>query len=127
MLQGLDDPNPFPSWLSASDIDYYVGEFERSGFRGPINRYRNFERDWALMNSVPDRVLHQPSLFAAGEKDMVLKMFGDGAIEGISARMRETMSDLRGVHLIPNCGHWTQQETPNDTTRILIDWLATLE
>lgn len=126
MLQGLDDPNPFPSWLSAADIDYYVGEFERSGFRGPINRYRNFERDWQLMNSVPDRVLHQPSLFAAGEKDMVLKMFGDGAIEGITARMHETMSDLRGVHLIPNCGHWTQQETPNDTTRILIDWLATL-
>jgi pimeloyl-ACP methyl ester carboxylesterase len=126
MLQGLDDPNPFPDWLSAEDIDYYVGEFERSGFRGPINRYRNFERDWALMKAEPDHTIRQPSLFIAGAQDMVLKMFGDGDVAAIEARMRENMSDLRGVHIIPNSGHWTQQERPNETTRILIDWLATL-
>jgi len=126
MLQGLDDPNPFPDWLSAEDIDYYVGEFESSGFRGPINRYRNFERDWALMKAEPDHTIRQPSLFIAGAQDMVLKMFGDGDIPAIEARMRENMSDLRGVHIIPNSGHWTQQERPDETTRILIDWLATL-
>lgn len=127
MLTGLPDPDPFPAWLTPADIDYYVGEFERSGFRGPINRYRNFERDWTMMGGVADAVVHQPSLFVAGEKDMVLKMFGDGAIESMTARMREVLSDLRGVHIIPNAGHWTQQETPVETTRILIDWLATLE
>jgi pimeloyl-ACP methyl ester carboxylesterase len=126
MLQGLDDPSPFPDWLSAEDIDYYVGEFERSGFRGPINRYRNFERDWALMKAEAGHTIRQPSLFIAGAQDMVLKMFGDGDVAAIEARMRENMSDLRGVHIIPNSGHWTQQERPNETTRILIDWLATL-
>ncbi len=126
MLQGLEDPNPFPAWLSAADIDYYVGEFERSGFRGPINRYRNFERDWALMKAEPSHVIRQPSLFIAGAQDMVLKMFGDGNVAAIEARMRENMSDLRGVHIIPNSGHWTQQEKPEATTRLLIDWLATL-
>lgn len=126
MLQGLTDPDPFPAWLTSADIDYYVGEFERSGFRGPINRYRNFERDWALMSAVQDRVIRQPSLFVAGSQDMVLKMFGDGDIAGIEARMREIMCDLRGVHIIPEVGHWTQQENPEATTRILIDWLATL-
>ena len=126
MLQGLDDPDPFPSWLSGDDIDYYVGEFERSGFRGPINRYRNFERDWALMKAHGDHTIRQPSLFIAGAQDMVLKMFGDGDVAGIEARMRENMSDLRGVHIIPDAGHWTQQERPDETTRLLIDWLATL-
>jgi pimeloyl-ACP methyl ester carboxylesterase len=126
MLQGLDDPDPFPDWLTPEDIDYYVGEFERGGFRGPINRYRNFERDWAHMDAVPDRVVHQPSLFIAGEKDMVLQMFGGGDIPAIEARMRETTSDLRGVHIIPGVGHWTQQEAPAETTGRLIDWLATL-
>jgi pimeloyl-ACP methyl ester carboxylesterase len=126
MLQGLADPDPFPSWLTPADIDYFVGEFERSGFRGPLNRYRNFERDWAMMSAVEDRVVRQPSLFIAGARDMVLKMFGDGDVETIKARMRDTCSDLRGVHIIPNAGHWTQQEAPDQTTGFLIDWLARL-
>jgi pimeloyl-ACP methyl ester carboxylesterase len=42
-LDGLVDPDPFPAWLTSADLDYYVGEFERSGFRGPLNRYRTSE------------------------------------------------------------------------------------
>lgn len=126
MLKGLDDPKQFPAWLSDADIDYYVSEFERSGYRGPINRYRNFERDWVMMGGVGDRRIHQPSLFVAGAQDMVLKMFGDGDIAAMTERMKEMMPNLQGVHLIPNCGHWTQQETPAETARILVDWLKTL-
>jgi pimeloyl-ACP methyl ester carboxylesterase len=123
MLQGLTDPDPFPAWLTPADIDYYAGEFERSGFRGPINRYRNFERDWAMMSAVEDRIVRQPALFIAGEQDMVLQMFGGGDIE---ARLRENVADLRGFHLIPGVGHWTQQEAPAVATGHIIDWLATL-
>lgn len=126
LLAGLPDPEPFPRWLEPADIDYYVGEFERSGFRGPLNRYRNFERDWALMNAREDRVIHQPSLFVAGAKDMVLKMFGDGGIDALAANMSLLMSDFRGVRIIADCGHWTQQEAPEATAGHLIDWLATL-
>jgi pimeloyl-ACP methyl ester carboxylesterase len=126
MLRGLIDPDPFPPWLDAEDLDYYVSEFQRSGFRGPIHRYRNFERDWAMMKAVPDRVIHQPSLFIAGAEDMVPKMFGDGEVATLENNMRELMSDFRGVRIIPNCGHWTQQEAPDETTGHLIDWLATL-
>lgn len=126
MLEGLEDPDPFPAWLTPQDIDYYVSEFERSGFRGPINRYRNFERDWAFMKEQPDHTIRQPSLFIAGAQDMVLKMFGSGDVAAIETRMREHMSDLRGVHIVPNAGHWTQQEAPDVTTGLLIDWLATL-
>src|SRR5215470_12663367 len=32
-LDGLTDPDPLPAWLTHDDLDYYVGEFERSGFR----------------------------------------------------------------------------------------------
>jgi len=126
LLQGLEDPNPFPAWLSEADIDYYVGEFEKSGFRGPINRYRNFERDWSHMSGVADRTVHQPSLFIAGEHDMVLKMFGDGLAETIDANMRQVASDFRGVKLVRDAGHWVQQEKPKETTGLIIDWLATI-
>ncbi|HVK82210.1 MAG TPA: alpha/beta hydrolase [Verrucomicrobiae bacterium] len=126
MLKGLEDPQPFPAWLSDADIDYYVGEFEKSGFRGPINRYRNFERDFAMMGEVQDRRIHQPALFVAGAQDMVLKMFGDGDIASMTERMKEMIPNLQGVHLIPKSGHWTQQETPAECTRILVDWMKAL-
>lgn len=123
LLSGLPDPDPFPPWLTPEDIDYYVAEFERSGFRGPLNRYRNFERDWEYFSRVGDRVVHQPALFAAGEGDLVLKVFG---ADDLRERMAEHVADLRGYHIIPGIGHWTQQEAPDQTTGILIDWLATL-
>jgi pimeloyl-ACP methyl ester carboxylesterase len=53
-------------------------------------------------------------------------MFGDGAASSIEERMREVCSDLRGVKLVPDAGHWVQQEKPKETTGLIIDWLATL-
>jgi len=125
LLDGLPDPDPFPAWLTEADIDYFVSEFTQSGFRGPLNRYRNHTRDWEYMNTIPDRVIHQPSLFIVGENDLVLKMFG-GSKDAAFERMAENASDHRGSHLIPRIGHWTQQEAPDATTGHLIDWLARL-
>lgn len=126
LLTGLPDPDEFPPWLSPADLDYFVSQFERSGFRGPINRYRNFERDWTMMGAVMDRKIHQPSLFVAGAEDMVLRMFGDGNVDALIATMRGELTDFRGAHIIPGAGHWVQQEAPDETTGALIDWLATL-
>ena len=124
LLDGMPDPDALPTWLRQEDIEYYSGEYAASGFRGPLNRYRNFERDWAHMNGVADRVIHQPSLFIVGSRDLVLKMFGGE--EAAIARMRDNCSDFRGARVIPNVGHWTQQEAPAEATGHLIDWLATL-
>jgi pimeloyl-ACP methyl ester carboxylesterase len=125
LLDGLPDPDPFPAWLTEADIDYFVGEFERSGFRGPLNRYRNHTRDFEYLSTIEDRVIRQPSLFIVGERDLVLKMFG-GSAETAFERMAANAADHRGSHLIPRIGHWTQQEAPEDTNRILLDWLKGL-
>ena len=125
LLDGLPDPTPFPAWMGEADIDYFAQEFTGSGFRGPLNRYRNHTRDFEYMSTIPDRMIHQPSLFIVGEADLVLKMFG-GSAEAAFERMAANASDHRGSHMIPNIGHWTQQEAPNETTRLIIDWLATL-
>jgi pimeloyl-ACP methyl ester carboxylesterase len=42
------------------------------------------------------------------------------------ALMGANAADLRGVHMLPGIGHWTQQEAPEATNRHLLDWLATL-
>lgn len=124
VLDRLPDPDPFPAWLTDEDIDYYAGEFARSGFRGPLNRYRNHERDHAFLRSKGDPTINQPSLFVGGSRDLVLKM-----LPGIDivARMRTHLTDLRNAVILDGCGHWTQQERPQEVNEHLIDWLATLD
>jgi pimeloyl-ACP methyl ester carboxylesterase len=124
LLAGLPDPDPFPAWLTDADLDYYVGEFERSGFRGPINRYRNHDADFAWLQPFKDRKIEQPALFIGGERDLVLSMLGRNA--NPLAFMQSQLPDLRGSDILPGCGHWTQQECPAEVNQRLVAWLKGL-
>jgi pimeloyl-ACP methyl ester carboxylesterase len=121
-LPGLVNPETFPAWLKDADIDYLVKEFEGSGFRGPLNRYRNFHRDFAATSRLAGTKITQPALFMAGDRDVGIRMFGRDP----EARMRDHFEDLRGFHMIPGAGHWNQQEKPAETNKLLIDWLKSL-
>ena len=123
LLHRLPDPDPFPAWLSDVDLDYYTAEFERSGFRGPINRYRNHDRDFAWLRQFAGETIDQPSLFIGGERDLVLTMFG--RVDFISL-MKTQLTDLRGADVLPGCGHWTQQERPAEVNERLVSWLRSL-
>jgi len=123
LLEGLIDPDPFPAWLTPADLDYYVGEFERSGLRGPINRYRNHLRDFAYLQQFQGRKIEQPALFIGGARDLVLTMFGRVDFVPI---MRAQIPDLRGSDVLDGCGHWTQQERPREVNERLLRWLKGL-
>lgn len=123
LLHRLPEPDiPLP-WLSEEDVAYYASQFRESGFRGPLNRYRNHRRDHAFLKGHPaNPVIQQPSLFIGGTRDLVLKMFpGD-----VVAAMKPNLADLRGCHLLEGCGHWTQQERSEEVNLHLIDWLGGL-
>ncbi len=123
VLDGLVDPDPFPAWLSEADLAYYVREFEGSGFRGPLNRYRNHDRDFDYLSQFRGRRIEQPALFIGGERDLVLSMLGRGDLVGV---MKAEVPDLRGADILPGCGHWTQQERPAEVNARLIPWLKGL-
>jgi pimeloyl-ACP methyl ester carboxylesterase len=123
LLHRLPDPDPFPAWLTPEDLDYYVGEFERSGFRGPINRYRNHDADFDWLQQFNGRKIEQPALFIGGARDLVLTMFG--RVDFVPL-MKAQIPDLRGHHVLPGCGHWTQQERPAEVNERLVAWLKEL-
>ena len=123
LLQGLVDPDPFPAWLTPADLDYYVREFESSGLRGPINRYRNHVRDFAYLQQFQGRKIEQPGLFIGGARDLVLTMLG--RIDFVPT-MRAQIPDLRGWDVLDGCGHWTQQERPREVNERLLRWLKAL-
>jgi pimeloyl-ACP methyl ester carboxylesterase len=124
LLEGLTDPEIFPGWLTPADLDYYVGEFTASGFFGPISRYRNHERDFEWLQQFRGRKLEMPTLLIGGDRDPAFNGFGRIADPG--AMMRQHVTDLRGVHVLPGCGHWTQQERPAEVTDLLVAWLKGL-
>jgi pimeloyl-ACP methyl ester carboxylesterase len=118
-LDGLPQPKTLPAWLTAADLAYYTGEFRRSGFRGPLNWYRNFDRNWHELAHLAGKKIEIPSLFVAGERDAVLAMIPLDA-------MRDCVTDMRKLVLLPGCGHWTQQERPAEVNAALIDFLRGL-
>jgi pimeloyl-ACP methyl ester carboxylesterase len=125
LLDGMPDPAVFPAWLTAADLDYYVHEFEQSGFFGPLSRYRNHTRDFQYLQQFKDRTLSQPAFFVAGDKDGAFNGFG--AMGDPIEVMRGFVPNLEGAHVLPGCGHWTQQERPAEVNAVLVPWLKTLK
>ena len=100
--------------LTDDERDYYVAAFEKSGFTNPINWYRNWTRNWEALEGV-NQVIDIPTLFIGAVDDVVI------APEHIEA-MRPLVTHLT-VEMLAPCGHWTQQERPDDVNRLIIDWL----
>lgn len=117
-LSDMPDPESLGDWCTDSDLDYYTAEFTRSGFRGPLNYYRNHNLTWELTAGAPTSI-QQPALFVAGEKDGVILMAADAL-----KKMPERVPNLVVNELIPNIGHWTQQEAPEDVNRLLLQFLS---
>jgi pimeloyl-ACP methyl ester carboxylesterase len=122
-LSQRPDPEALPGWLTEEDIDFYTAEFQRTGFRGGLNWYRNIDRNWELAAPYAGALVIVPALFIAGERDGVLAF--PGARERLN-RMVETVPELRGTVLLPGCGHWTQQERPKEVNAAMIDFLRGL-
>lgn len=114
-------PETMPAWFTEADLDFYTGEFERSGFGGPLSFYHNIDNDWHDLADQQGKPLTPPALFIGGQYD-VGTIWGAQAIE----RAHEVMPNYRGTHMIADVGHWIQQEAPEETNRLLLDFLGGL-
>lgn len=117
-LDGVPEPETLPAWLSETDLDVYAGAYERTGFTGALNAYRNFDHDWADLPEVGTIGVKQPVLFIGGRRDPAV-FFTQEWIDP----MVNALPNLRRIVLLPRCGHWTQQERPDDVNAELIDFL----
>ena len=120
------DPLPWP-WLSEEDLDYLVDEYMRTGpetaFIGGLNSYRAMDVNWEHDPGYGRSKIEQPALFICGEKDPVLQIISPKTLETMPARV----SDLRGIELVPNAGHFAQQEQPAAVNAPLLKFIQTLD
>lgn len=124
-LDGAPPVDKLPAWITEEDVAFYAGEFARTGFRGGLNWYRNFDRNWELMGALAGRQIEVPAYFIGGLRDPVVT--GGGDEPGPMVQMLDTtVPTLRGKTFIPGAGHWNQQEAPAETSKALIEFLRSL-
>lgn len=97
--------------MSDGDLEVFVSSFEKTGFTASINWYRNMDRNWHLLANV-DPIVRQPALMIYGTEDMIPP----------SENLADFVPHVEVVSLA--CGHWIQQEKPQETTQAILDWLA---
>ncbi|MFD0684836.1 alpha/beta fold hydrolase [Actinomadura fibrosa] len=116
-------PDKLPGWLTEDDIAVFVEEYAESGFTGPLNWYRNLDRNWELTAAWHDAPIRTPALYIAGDRDPVVTT--PGARKAIDL-MHTIVPGLRDTVWLPGCGHWTQQERPAEVNDALIGFLRGL-
>ena len=96
--------------MSDNELAVFVSAFESTGFTGSINWYRNLDRNWHLLADV-NPIIEHPALMIYGERDLIPKF----------EKLSDFVPNVEEVSL--DCGHWIQQEQPEETTRAMLKWL----
>lgn len=119
LLDSGTTPETLPDWLSEKDLESYVNDFSRTGFRGGLNWYRNIDRNWRLTAFLTGIKISQPSLFLAGESDPILELY-----RNFESSLEKSMPNLKEKAILKNVGHWSPQEDPSSVNRHLIEFLS---
>ena len=118
ILDRLPDA-PYGDFLTAEDFEVFVVSFNKTGFRGGLNWYRNFDRNWELTAYLNHAKVLQPALMVTAELDVVLR-------PEMAVGMEAWVPNLRRTVLIEGSGHWTQQEKPAAVNAALLEFLQEL-
>jgi pimeloyl-ACP methyl ester carboxylesterase len=123
LLSRSMDASALPPWLTEADIEFFAGEFTRTGFRGGLNWYRNIDRNWELLAPFAGAQVTVPALYIAGDRDLVVAFRG---MDQLIPNLSKFVPHLQRTLMLPGCGHWTQQERPQEVNDAMIDFLTGL-
>ncbi len=127
-LEALPTFDTYPSWITAGDMDYLVGEFELSGMRGPLNRYRAQQIDFEDLLELKNAKVKQPSAFLTGKYDPVNAFIGSNydSSKDLEDKIGRNYENLLSVCLLDDSGHWVQQEKPTEVNKFILNFLSRL-
>jgi pimeloyl-ACP methyl ester carboxylesterase len=118
ILDTVTDPPMLPAWLGERALDYYASEYERNGFTGPLNHYRNRDRNWDQTAFLAGLRLPQPAMFIGGNADPALELF-----RPLYDRLEDHLPSLRSKVLLEGIGHSAAEESPGEVSERLLEFL----
>jgi pimeloyl-ACP methyl ester carboxylesterase len=119
-MQQLVVPTSLPSWLTEDDVKVYASELTRSGLHGGLSWYRNINAQNAILSPFVGTTIAAPSMYVSGENDLI------AANPEALQQYPTSLPGIRGVHVLPDAGHWIQQERPDQVNAALIEFLHSL-
>ncbi|XP_054775953.1 uncharacterized protein LOC129284483 [Prosopis cineraria] len=114
-------PTTLPSWLSQDDLRFYASKFDKSGFTGGLNYYRNFDRNWELTAAWTGVKVKVPVKFITGELDSVYTSLGTKDYIQ-SGRFKEDVPNLEQVVVQPRVAHFNNQEVAHNISAHIYDF-----
>ncbi|WP_035844580.1 alpha/beta fold hydrolase [Kitasatospora azatica] len=127
LLDLLGRPRELPGWLTEADLAVFAEDYALHGehaFTGPLNWYRNIDRNHELLAAFQGLGVTVPALYVVGDRDMVTTLRG---VDRRRAALPAIAPKLHASITLPGCGHWTQQERPAEVNEALLDFLAHLD
>jgi len=122
-LSNSPEPATLPAWITEADIDVYAAQYAMSGFCGGLNWYRNIDRNWELLAPFAGAKVTVPAAFMAGDRDLVMAFPG---VKTLVENLKMFVPQLRANILVPGCGHWIQQERPDEVNAAMLEFLRGL-
>ena len=123
LLANAIDPAVLPSWISENDVEIYVRQFTRCGYRSGLNWYRNASWNWESLAAFDGLQISVPALYLAGDRDLVLAFEG---MDKVIANLPQRAPLLQKIIVLPGCGHWTQQERSEDVNSAIVGFLSSI-
>lgn len=117
-------PEALPPHLSRQALDYYVGEFTRTGIQPANNWYAAIDKSWESTSFLDGATVGQPALFLAGDRDPSLRpLFGIDRQGPAIASLRTNFRDMRDVIMLTGVGHTPPEERPEEINKIVLTFL----
>ncbi|XP_037491361.1 epoxide hydrolase A-like isoform X2 [Jatropha curcas] len=115
------DPIILPSWLSEEEVQYYTTKFDKRGFTGGVNYYRNLDRNWELTAPWTEAQVKVPSKFIVGDEDLVYRFVGiKDYIE--KGGFKRDVPILEEVVVMEGVAHFLNQERPGEINNHIYDF-----
>ncbi|GKU93516.1 hypothetical protein SLEP1_g7108 [Rubroshorea leprosula] len=120
---GPESPVALPPWLSEEDIKYYASKFEKTGFTGGVNYYRNMNRNCELLAPWVGSEIKVPAKFVVGDQDLVYHMPGmKDYIHGESG-LKKDVPLLEEVVVMEGVAHFINQEKAEEISNHIFNFI----
>lgn len=117
LMESIPMPKKLPPWITDSDLQYYVQNYEKAGFTGALNLYRCMDKTWELKAPWTRTGVRTPALFITGDRDLIMGFPGVKAY--VSKNFKLLVPNLKEAVILKG-GHFIQQEQPARVNELLI-------